>query len=96
MIAYIQMEHRKFVLIGQLSTALKRFHREYRRSHVVSFIGGATAEKNLEIFAAIIKLVMLFYASLDFTHFTHSPTLLASRDSLRTDTIEKMVNPSKI
>ena len=88
--------YRKLVFIGKLSTGLKRFHKKYRRIHVLSFIGGAPSERNLEIFAAIVKLVMLFYAILDFSHLTHNPTLLASRDGLQTDNIEKMVNMSKI
>ena len=58
------------------------------------FIGKLSS--GLKRFAAIVKLVMLFYAILDFSHLPHNPTLLASRDGLQTDNIEKMVNMSKI
>ena len=95
MIAYNQLKHYKFVWIGRLSTVPKRFHRKYRRCHVVSFIGGSLAERNLEMFAAIVKLVVLFYAILAFVHFAHNPTLLASRDGLQTDVMEKMIKRSK-
>ena len=95
-ISYNQLYNYEFFYTGQLSTGLKRFRRKYRRSHISGFIYRVVAERNLEISAAIVKLVMLFYAILDFSHLTHNPTLLASRDGLQTDNIEKMVNMSKI
>ena len=48
------------------------------------------------MFAAIVKTVILFYATLYFDNFTHKPTLLDSRGGFQTDTIENMANPSKI
>ena len=67
----------EFTWMGLLSTGLNRFHQKHRRSHVVRFIVRALAERNLEMFAAIVKLGMLFYTILAFAHFTHNPTLLA-------------------
>ena len=85
-----------YSVIWNQSNGLERFHSKYRRIHVVKFISGAPAERNLEILAAIVKLVVLFYAIVAFARFTHNPSLLASRDYLQTDMIEKMVNMSKI
>ena len=60
MIDYNQLDYCDFFWISWLSTGLKSFHRKYSRSYVVSFICGSLAEINMEIFAAIVKLVMLF------------------------------------
>ena len=96
MIAYNQVGHYNFFLIGRLIICLKRFHCKYRRSHALRFIGGALAKLNLEMFAAILKLAILFYVILDFTYFTHSPTLMDSRDGFQTDMIENIVNAYKV
>ena len=71
-IAYNQMDHLKIVLICQLVTGLKTFHKKYTRRNVFIFISGETMERTLEIFAASLKLVMLFDAILDFAYFTHN------------------------
>ena len=96
MISYNQVDHYDSFLVGQLIICLKRFHWKYRISHVLSFIGGALAKINLEMFAAILKLAILFYIIIDFTHFTHSLTLMASRDGFQTDMIENIVNAYKV
>ena len=82
----------QIILIVKLITGLQMFHRKYIKSHVFRFISGAPVERNLEIFAAIVKLTMLFYAIIVFAHFTRNPTLLASRDGFQTYMIESMVN----
>ena len=47
------------------------------------------------MFTAIVKLVILFNVILNFFHFTHNSAVLASRDGLHTDTIDKMADHLK-
>ena len=84
------------VLIGQFITDLEMFHHKYIKSCVFRFIGEAPVQRKLEIFAAIVKLVILFDAILDFTHFKHNPTLMVSRYGLYADTINTILSPSII
>ena len=94
MIDYNQLEHNKFIWTDWFRTGLKRFHQKYIISNVVSFIGGALSERNLEIFAAIVEIVILFDAILVFGHFKLRQTFLNSRDGLKTYMINKRVNTS--
>ena len=47
------------------------------------------------MFTAIVKIVILFNVILNFFHFTHNPAVLASRDGLHTETIDKMADHLK-
>ena len=82
--------------MGQLMTGLNILHNKYSIIHIVGFVGRALARRKLEMFAAILKLAILFYIIIDFTHFTHSLTLMASRDGFQTDMIENIVNAYKV
>ena len=67
---YNQMKYYKFFLIDQFITVLKTSHQKYTRIHVVNFLGGAPPERNLEMFSAIVKIIMLFDEIITFAHFT--------------------------
>ena len=79
-----------------MSNDLNSFHLNERISHIVIFIGESPEEINLEMFASIVKTVMLIYAILDFFRFIHNLTMLDSIYGLHKDTIEKMVNPYRL
>ena len=74
----------RLVWMGWLRNVLNRFHNKYRSRNVVRFISGSLEEINLEIFVAIVKLIMLFYAIIVFFNFTNNLNLLASMDGLKT------------
>ena len=78
MTAKNQPDHYKFAYMGQFSTGLKRLNWKYRRIHVIRFIGGVLAERNFDMIAYILKIVMLFDANSCFSPFHKQPNFVGS------------------